>query len=183
MRTSALGYYPGSLNAITKAMRENLGIEKIETVKTFSYDYNEDKDYRSDIIGQGIRTGDVLTRYLMPNLSGQSVTYAEEWAAKNGITLYKEFVESESIPGIIVNQSVHQDTFLKTVSNVTIYISKPSSNNNQNNDKDEDNDDNEIDEPNIPGNPSDEDNDNNSNNEGDKLPTTPDIDSNPKDEN
>ena len=183
MKTSALGYYPGSLNAITKAMRENLGIEKIETVKTFSYDYNEDKDYRSDIIGQGIRTGDVLTRYLMPNLSGQSVTYAEEWAAKNGITLYKEFVESESIPGIIVNQSVHQDTFLKTVSNVTIYISKPSSNNNQNNDKDEDNDDNEIDEPNIPGNPSDEDNDNNSNNEGDKLPTTPNIDSNPKDEN
>ncbi|MCI8575128.1 MAG: hypothetical protein HFI09_01530 [Bacilli bacterium] len=178
MKTSALGYYPGSLNAITKAMKENLGLEKIETIKTFTYDYNEDKDYRSDIIGQGIRTGDTLTRYLMPNLSGQTVSYAEEWAAKQGITLHKEFVESESIPGIIINQSVHQDTFLKTVSNVTIYISKASSNPKPKPDEDDDDD-----EPTIPGNPSDGDEDNDNENKDPDPPIAPGIDPNPDEDN
>ncbi len=122
MYTSALGYYPNSLKAITKAMKENLGLLSIETIKTFQYDYNDDKDYTSDVAGKGIYSGGTLQ--LMPNLTGQNVTYAENWASSHGISLQKEFVESESNPGIIINQSVHEGTFLPNVSSVTIYISK-----------------------------------------------------------
>lgn len=180
MKTSALGYYPGSLNAITKAMKENLGIEKIETIKSFTYNFNDDKEYSSEVIGKGIRTGDVLTKYLMPNLSGQTVSYAEQWASNNGITLNKEFVESESIPGIIINQSVHPDTFLKTVSSCTIYISKPSTNKPVKPEDDDDEDDDNEDTPNIPGNPDkDDDKTDNDQNNSDKpeIPITPGIDS------
>lgn len=172
MKTSALGYYPGSLNAINKAMRENLELEKIETIKTFNYDLNEDKDYTADIIGKGIRTGGKLE--LMPDLSGQTISYAEQWALNHGITLNKEFVESESIPGIIVNQSVHADSFLKYVSSVTIYISKTSSSSNP---KDPDtNEDDENTDPDIPGNPSDNDTENNDDENKPNIPTTPGID-------
>ncbi len=171
MYTSALGYYPNSLKAITKGMKENLGLLPVETIKTFSYDYKNDQNYSSDVIGKGIYSGGTLQ--LMPDLSGQTVAYAENWASSNGKTLLKEFVESESVPGIIINQSVHQGTFLPNVSSVTIYISKaktltpstdpdkkpdnqttPDKENNTPNDKDTDNDpDNE---PTIPGTPQEE---------------------------
>ena len=165
MTTSALGYYPGSLNAISTAMKENLNIIKPETIKSFQYDYNEDMEYTTDVIGKGIRSGQTLKT--MPNLSGQAVSYAENWASSNGITLNKEFVESESIPGIIINQSVHEGTFLKNVSNVTIYISKPKTSiptipDDEDQDKDEDDND-----PIVPGSPTDQDNN------SDNLPNIP----------
>ncbi len=167
MTTSALGYYPGSLNAISTAMKENLNIIKPETIKTFQYDYNEDFEYTTDVIGKGIRTGQTLKT--MPNLSGQTISYAENWASNNGIILNKEFVESDSIPGIIINQSVHEGTFLKNVSNVTIYISK-SKTSIPTNPEDEDNDN-----PKLPGLPDDEDNngDNENDNNIDNIPGSP----------
>jgi len=155
MTTSALGYYPDSLKAITNAMKENLNIIKPETIKTFNYDYNTDYEYTSDVVGKGIRSGATIS--LMPNLSGQSVSYAENWAAKNSITLNKEFVESDSIPGIIVNQSVHAGTLLKNISNVTIYISKTKTQTiTPPKDEEEDNN-NEDDDNKIPGLPSEDD--------------------------
>lgn len=167
MTTSALGYYPGSLNAISTAMKENLNIIKPETIKTFQYDYNEDFEYTTDVIGKGIRTGQTLKT--MPNLSGQTISYAENWASNNGIILNKEFVESDSIPGIIINQSVHEGTFLKNVSNVTIYISK-SKTSIPTNPEAEDNDN-----PKLPGLPDDEDNngDNENDNNIDNIPGSP----------
>lgn len=183
MTTSALGYYPGSLKAITKAMKENLNIIPIETIKTIEYDYNEDLEYSSDVIGKGIRTGDTLKT--MPNLSGQSVTYAENWASSNGITLTKEFVESPSIPGIIINQSIHPGVFLKNVSSVTIYISKPESNIPSTPDEDKENEKDPTDpteptDPTIPGAPTDDDKENEKDptdpsEPTDKIPGTPET--------
>lgn len=168
MTTSALGYYPNSLKAITNAMKENLNLIKPETIKTFDYDYNTDYEYTSDVIGKGIRTGATIN--LMPNLSGQSVSYAESWASKNGITLNKEFVESESVPGIIINQSVHAGTLLSNISNVTIYISKTKiQTSTPSTDNDKDNEDLDSNEPTIPGNPTDDEkDDDNSSKDDDK---------------
>lgn len=177
MYTSALGYYPGSLNAISKAMKENLGILPTEEIKTFTYNFNEDWEYSSDVIGKGIRTGSTLQ--LMPNLSGQTVLYAESWASKHGITLKKEFVESESVPGIIINQSVHDGEFLKNISNVTIYISKAKTNTSKpNKPKDEeDENDKDDDTSKIPGSPSDSDKDNDEDKDKDQTPSaTPGLD-------
>lgn len=52
-----LGYYSGSLDAITTLMKENLGLETVKTIKTFSYDYSEDYELDSETTGKGIYSG------------------------------------------------------------------------------------------------------------------------------
>lgn len=54
---SCLGYYQGSLDAITEAMEENLAIRETDTIKTFSYDYSVDYEQDSETIGKGIYSG------------------------------------------------------------------------------------------------------------------------------
>lgn len=54
---SCVGYYQGSLEKVVETMEENLGLKDISTVKTFSYDYSEDYEQTSDIIGKGIYSG------------------------------------------------------------------------------------------------------------------------------
>ena len=54
---SCLGYYTGSLDVIVDAMEENLGLSKVETIKTFSYDYSEDYEQDSASIGKGVYSG------------------------------------------------------------------------------------------------------------------------------
>ncbi len=54
---SCLGYYEGSLNAITEAMEENLGLTTPEVIKTLSYDYSVDYEQDSETIGKGIYSG------------------------------------------------------------------------------------------------------------------------------
>ena len=56
--TSAIGYYPGSLEAITKLMKENLELKNHEMTKTFNFDANE--DYTTKVTGQGITPGTKL---------------------------------------------------------------------------------------------------------------------------
>ena len=54
---SCVGYYQGSLDKVVETMEENLGLKDISTVKTFNYDYSEDYEQTSDIIGKGIYSG------------------------------------------------------------------------------------------------------------------------------
>lgn len=121
MNVSALGYYENSLHAITDALNVNLGLKEEEMIKTFSYDYNE--EYTSSIIGKGITGGAKLTT--VPNFIGNTVSYAEEWAASNGITLNKEFAScGVGTPGLIGSQSVAAGTLAKSIQSITIYISQ-----------------------------------------------------------
>jgi LCP family protein required for cell wall assembly len=120
LQVSALGYYENSLNVIKDALNVNLGLKEEEMIKTFSYDYNE--EYEKTIIGKGITGGTILST--VPNLIGNSVSYAENWADSNSITLEKEFVCTSSTPGLITNQNVASGTFTKNISSLTIYIGK-----------------------------------------------------------
>lgn len=117
---SALGYYDNSLKKIQEAMNVNLGLQKEEMIKTFSYDYNE--EYTSPVIGKGITSG--IKESTVPNLIGSTVKYAEDWANSNNISLEKEFKCSDDIPGIIGDQSVSIGTFVKSISSITIYINQ-----------------------------------------------------------
>ena len=184
--TSAIGYYPGSLEAITRLMKENLELEPHEMIKTFSFDANE--EYTTKVTGQGITTGDRLET--MPNFVGKSVSEVETWAANHNVTLHTEFVDNTSpyynqniTPGLISNQSISDGILLNNVSELTIYINSISSNidtptnpddgnensnddsndNNNNNDSDEENnDENENDDPLDIILPSDDENNNSS---------------------
>ncbi len=128
--TSAIGYYPGSLEAITKLMKENLELEKHEMTKTFSFDANE--EYTTKITGQGITTGAKLET--MPNFVGKSVNEVETWATNHNIILHKEFVDETSsyynpniAPSLVSNQSISNGILLSSINEITIYINSISS--------------------------------------------------------
>lgn len=125
MTLSAVGYYPDSLKAIKNLMKYNLGLEKKEIIKTFSFDANQ--EYTTKVIGQGITTGGKLET--MPNFIGRTVSEVETWALNHNITLNKEFVDAESeyynanvLPGMISNQSISAYTLINEISELTIYI-------------------------------------------------------------
>lgn len=121
---SCLGYYQGSMDAITKAMKENLGLINQETIKTFYYDYSENHEQTSDIIGQGIYTGTKLTT--MPSFIGNSVSEAQNFASKNGLTLKIEYRDDpDQIAGIILDQSISSGTLINQISSFTIYVNNP----------------------------------------------------------
>lgn len=109
--TSALGYYPGSLNAITTLMKENLGLAKPKTIKTFKVSYNE--NYTTPLVGYGITTGEKLQR--MPNLQGQDEYYVQNWCATNGITCEFKEITHAAPKGTITYQEVHEGVLLKPI--------------------------------------------------------------------
>lgn len=166
--TSAIGYYSGSLEAITQLMKENLELANHEMTKTFSFDANE--EYTTKVTGQGITTGNRLET--MPNFVGKSVSEVEAWATSHNITLHKEFVDETSsyynpniTPGLISNQSISDGILLNNVSELTIYINSISTNNNPttpndgNNKENNNEENNKTDEPDE-GNESDNEDDN-----------------------
>lgn len=166
---SALGHYPGSLDAIVKLMKTNLELEKKSEIKTFSFDYKE--DYVSKVTGQGITTGTKLET--VPNFVGFLISDVEGWASPRNITIHKEFVDSSSeyydpeiLPGFIANQSVSSGILVNNVSEITVYINqgtnKPNNGNNNNNNNNDNNNDNNQD-------------DDDNSNEGDNNLDIPDI--------
>ncbi len=118
--TSAIGHYPGSLEAITQAMRINLDLEDEKMIKTFSYDYQE--VYESSIVGKNIRTGAILTT--VPNFIGSSLDVAKTWAENNGINLTIEYACGDGIPGLIGNQSVMAGILTQSIGEMTVYINE-----------------------------------------------------------
>jgi LCP family protein required for cell wall assembly len=117
--TSALGYYPDSLNAITKLMKENLGLSKPKPITTFNISYNE--DYTTPLVGYGITTGGKLER--MPYLIGQSKTQVETWCTEKGITCTFNQVTNTAPATQIVSQSQHEGVLLKPIKTITFEYS------------------------------------------------------------
>lgn len=137
--TSALGYYPGSLNAITTLMKENLGLATPKTIKTFSISYNE--DYTTPLVGYGITTGEKLQR--MPNLTGQDEYYVQNWCTSNGITCEFKEITHSAPKGTITYQEVHEGVLLKPITYALFDVSNGKGVDENAKPKDEDKDDNE----------------------------------------
>lgn len=109
--TSALGYYPGSLEEITKMMKVNLELEEAKAVKSFIYSIEE--DYSSKVYGKGITTGGKLE--LLPNFVGKKVSEVQTWASNNGVTLTVNGTGS-----IVQSQSKASGMLVKNISSLTI---------------------------------------------------------------
>ena len=135
----SLGYYQESLNAITKLMKVNLGIEKEEDIKTFSISFNE--EYTTPLVGQGLYGGSKLET--LPNFYGSTKEYADNWCLNNGKTCNFKAINSSEEYGLILEQSIHENTLLNNVNEITFSYSnaatKPPVNNK---DDDEENNDN-----------------------------------------
>lgn len=116
---SALGYYQESLNAITKLMKVNLGLEKEEDIKTFSISFNE--DYTTPLVGQGLYGGTKLET--LPSFYGKTKENADNWCLNNGKVCNFVPTNSSEEYGIILEQSVHENSLLNTVSEITFNYS------------------------------------------------------------
>jgi LCP family protein required for cell wall assembly len=144
--TSALGYYPGSLDAIKKLMKENLELVEPTPIKTFDITYNE--EYTTPLVGKGITTGARLE--LVKSFVGATQYEASAWCKTVGLTCKFETTTDYQTAGLIVNQSAHQNELVKSLSKITFYISDgkgtkpttPSTNNNTTTDKENTNTDN-----------------------------------------
>lgn len=158
--TSALGYYPESLEAIVKAMKINLGLEEETPTKTFEISYNE--DYTTPLIGQGLTGGEKLER--MPNYEGYDQTYVSNWCLNTGISCSFESTSSSAEYGSIVNQSEHEGVLLNSISSITFYYSDGLGSNISYTDDDEDEEMEENDEETNNSNSSSSSNNNSSNN-------------------
>lgn len=91
-----------SLNAVKKAMKDNLSGTKQSLIKTFSYEYGE--DYETEVIGKGYYGTQLYS--LLTNLEGKKLSEAQSWATKNGVKLNIKYVSS---PGKSNNTVLSQD--------------------------------------------------------------------------
>ena len=140
--TSAQGYYKDSLGDITHALKVTLGEETEEEIKTFSFSVNE--TYKAYSPGKGKRQE--KSSEVLPSFIGNTVTDAEEYCSSKGIMYKIEYVDPNSSHynssvnvGLIGDQSIHSNTLLDNISNITFYVV-----NSKSTDTEEKDDNNEI---------------------------------------
>lgn len=110
-----------SLNEVTNAMKENLGLKKVELIKTFSY--TKDENYEKTIIGDTDKTATLYS--LFPNFVGKPLSALESWANSNGYKVEVKEIEKTSNDFSnkqILSQSIPQQKRLDLVSNKIITV-------------------------------------------------------------
>ncbi len=114
------GIYDKSYEAVSKAMRVNLELEKPTIIKDFSFSIKN--KYEETVIGKGLTSG--VSIKTMPNLIGQSESYARSFALSNNITINVNYIEGTvgQTIGTITNQSIKERTDLSTLSGKTLTI-------------------------------------------------------------
>lgn len=98
--------YKGSINDVVTAMKVNLGQEKEQAIKEFSYDVNS--PYTKAIIGK--KSYSEAGVELLPNFTGKSKEFVQSYANSNNLKLTIEYVTDENYP---VNSVVSQDPAAK----------------------------------------------------------------------
>lgn len=117
--TSALGYYPESLEAIVHLMKVNLELESEEPIKTMSFSINE--DYTTPLVGKGLTGGQKLER--VKAFEGLTEYEAMTWCQMNQISCSFESTNHYYEYGIIASQSAHEGELLASLKSITFYVS------------------------------------------------------------
>ena len=94
--------YKGSINDVVSAMKVNLGQEKAQVIKEFSYDVNS--PYTKSIIGK--KSYSEAGIELLPDFTGKSKEFVQSYANSNNLKLTIEYITDENYP---VNSVVSQD--------------------------------------------------------------------------
>lgn len=117
--TSALGYYPESLEAIVHLMKVNLELETEEPTKTMSFSINE--NYSTPLVGKGLTGGQKLER--VKSFEGLTEYEAMTWCQMNQISCSFETTNHYYEYGIVASQSAHEGELLASLSSITFYVS------------------------------------------------------------
>ena len=105
MNLSMVIPHQNSINVVSNAMKENLGLKQKEVIKTFSFNINE--PYVETTIGSGIYGGTSLS--LLSDMVGKTKAEAENYCNSIGKKCEFEYVEIEDNSyqnGQIIEQSV-----------------------------------------------------------------------------
>ena len=110
-----------SLEVVKNAMKENLGQKERSMIKTFSF--NMDDGYSETIIGEGNFSQGYYKYTLLPDLEEYTLTGAQNWATKNGVTLKYNYVKRAGVEnGKIVGQDYPEAKRIDRIPNKTVTI-------------------------------------------------------------
>lgn len=113
--------YKGSINDVVEAMKVNLGLEKDEIIKTFSF--SVDEPYEETVIGKGNYNESPIP--LLPNFIGKDKEYAISYGQNHGIKINVSYVSTEDSSyhvGQIIDQDVHESIDITYVNTVNIKV-------------------------------------------------------------
>jgi LCP family protein required for cell wall assembly len=103
--------YDASVKAVSNAMKENLGLKKTTTVKSFSFDVNT--PYVETVIGKDITGKKTLVQ--LPSFIGKTVSYARSFCSQNGIS-----VTVNGGNGYVLKQSVPSGTNVEDIKSIVL---------------------------------------------------------------
>ncbi len=108
-----------SLDAVKKAMKDNLSGVEPQSIKSFSYKLGE--NYETTVIGKGYYG---TVKYdLVEDLVGMNYSEAQTWANKKGVKLNVEYVvDNSKSNGTIVSQNYPESKRIDLISDKTITI-------------------------------------------------------------
>lgn len=108
-----------SVNVVSNAMKENLGLKKKDVIKTLKFNINN--PYEEVIIGKGVRGGTTLN--LLENLIGKSYSDAVNYCNKIGYSCnfnYIDISDGSYSNNVIMNQSPMGNYDMSLIRNKTI---------------------------------------------------------------
>lgn len=96
-------YYKDSYGAIVNAMKMNLGLEKTNMIKTFSFSVN--KPYEKKTTGDGTFTQDDIE--IVPSFINKDIGMARTWAQNHNIEIIINYKDvSEGLDNVVISQSI-----------------------------------------------------------------------------
>jgi len=114
--------HDNSVKEVISAMKKNLGVIDSETIKTFSFDINN--NYKEDVVGSGTYGGSSNV-VVLPNFVGKDYNYAKSWALTNDVKLKIEYEykkESSYKEGEIIKQSSKANTDISILKELVITV-------------------------------------------------------------
>ena len=114
--------HDNSVKEVISAMKKNLGVIESETIKTFSFDINN--NYKEDVVGSGTYGGSSNV-VVLPNFVGKDYNYAKSWALTNDVKLKIEYEykkESSYKEGEIIKQSSKANTDISILKELVITV-------------------------------------------------------------
>ena len=103
--------YDDSVEAVSNAMKENLGKKKTKVVKSFSFDVNT--PYEKEVIGAD-ETGE-RSLVQLPSFVGKTVDYVRSYCSQHGIS-----VTVKGGNGYVLSQSVPSGANVEDVNSITV---------------------------------------------------------------
>ena len=104
MNLSMIIAHQNSINVVSNAMKENLGLRDKEVIKTFSFNIND--PYEDTVIGSGIYGGTVVNT--LSDMTGDTKEDAESYCSSIGKECEFEYVEVTADEGYYNNEIIEQ---------------------------------------------------------------------------